>query len=394
MTITSSLGTRNTWKVVYDGNTMLTYNDGATPLWVSSSSSPSSSWGFYASVGGAWHTSSIKNVNVRLKYPYLCYDMSDCCQGQSTVILSNITTTSIPANTFRNCSLTSITIPETITKIDSNAFSGCNALTCINWNPYISRTIATTAIPTSITTCGYYDSIRLYITENGGWYGAGIGIAQLTFCYQTESSSSIVCSNDVGNNIIASSSLSASASHNAYPIATAFDNNIDTKWYSDDTGPGASFPRIVQVVLPIRVKLFSYDVHSQWAQQSPKAWSIDMRNSIDSTVVWTSIDKRVNQVFKDYEMKSFFICTGDRSITIPSTMPIVDNAYKGCQSLTSVVIAPIPTNISTTTGTIITIVVTIIVTSIIATIIIIIRCRTAIVVIHSSNWLPIRKIPS
>jgi hypothetical protein len=341
----------NTWTVLYNGITMLTYNDGNNPLWLSS---PFPTWGFSAKVGGAWHTSTIKNVNLRLRYPYVCSEMSNCCQGQSSVILSNTASITIPANTFSNCQrLTSITIADSITSIGSNAFTGSISLTCIKLNPYVSRTIATTAIPASIPTCGYYDIIRLYITNNGGWSNAGVGIAEFSFCYQTESSSSIVCSNDIGNTIISSSTVTASSSYLPYyPPSSALDNNIDTQWFTGDFGTGVSisFPRILKIVLPYRIKLFSYSIMPSWSAQSPKTWSFDMMNSIDSSMIWTSIDKRDGEVFKSLEKKSYFICSGDSDIVIPGNMPIVDNAYKGCKSVSSVIIAPFTTPTQQPTG--------------------------------------------
>jgi hypothetical protein len=57
--------------------------------------------------------------------------------------------TSLEYATFIDCSsLTSVTIPDSVTRLENSVFLRC-PLTCINWNPAVTRSIGGAALPSA-----------------------------------------------------------------------------------------------------------------------------------------------------------------------------------------------------------------------------------------------------
>jgi hypothetical protein len=62
-------GAVNTWKVIYNDVTLLSYNDANNTAWLQSNKN--NYWGFYAASGPKNHTSFIRKINMNKIFPYV-----------------------------------------------------------------------------------------------------------------------------------------------------------------------------------------------------------------------------------------------------------------------------------------------------------------------------------
>ena len=89
---------------------------------------------------------------------------------------SEIAVSSIDSKSFQNCSsLTSVTIPESITTIDKNAFKNCTGLTTVNFNATKCETMGKSSAPvfegcTSLATVNFGENVQAI--PSNAFYGS------------------------------------------------------------------------------------------------------------------------------------------------------------------------------------------------------------------------------
>ena len=284
------------------------------------------------SVGGSYSDRAFYNCpnittftfgsNVKIIPDYLCSGMS----GLTSVTIPN-SVTSIGSEAFRNCSgLTSVTIPNSVTSIGSEAFKNCSGLTTVHFNA-----------DSCTSAGGSYFNRAFYGCHNitTFTFGNNVKIIPDYLCYEMGNLTSVT----IPNSVI---SIGREAFKNCSGLTTVHFNadsctSAGSSYYSHRAFYGChnittfTFGNNIKIIPPYlcygMVSLTSVTIpNSVTAIGSYAFYSCSGLTSVTVPNSVTSIGDDV-----------FYGCSGLTSVTIPNSVTSIGSeAFKNCSGLTTV----------------------------------------------------------
>ena len=215
------------------------------------------------------------------------------CSSLTSVTIPN-SVTSIRGYAFSGCSLTSITIPNSVTSIGERAFSDCSSLTSVT-------------ISNSVTSIGNEAFYRCYRLTSVTIPNSVTSIGERAF-YECRSLTSVTIPNSV-------TSIGKDTFSNCSSLTSVTIPNSVTS-----IGDGAFFgcSSLTSIIIPNSVT-------------SIGEWVFSSCSGLTSVTIPNSVTSIRDCAFKD--------CSGLKSVTIPNSVTSIGYcAFSGCSSLTSVTI--------------------------------------------------------
>ena len=242
------------------------------------------------------------------------------CYGLTNITIGN-SVTSIENEAFSGCALTSINIPSSVTSIGDQTFKGCSNLTSIT-------------IPHSVTDIGYetfqgcfgLTSVIFHCKEIGSWFSGLLSIKNLTIGEEVTSIRDQAFKGCSGLRSVTFPNSVMSIGNQAFSGCTGLTiivipnsvMSIGSQAFSGCTG-------LSNIVIPNSLT----NISSEFFYGCSNLTSVTIPNSV------TSISYH-----------AFKGCTGLTSVTIPnSVMEIGSEAFAGCSNLADVTIGNSITNI-------------------------------------------------
>ena len=284
--------------------------------------------GYYGSETGITLPASFTAYDRALVESYAIYKYAfEGCRSLTSVTIPD-SVTSIGARAFEDCTgLTSITIPDSVKSIGSSTFSGCSGLTSITIPDSVTSIgsgafeycngLTLITIPGSVTSIGEYAFATCFnltfVTIGEGV--TSIGNGAFINCYKL-----IEVYNKSSLNIVAGSS--------AYGYVGYYAKNVYTEegdsWFTD-TADGFRF---------------FYD-----GAQGYLMGYYGSETEIVLPPSFTAYDRTLVKSYAIYKY-AFQGCTGLTSVTIPDSVTSIGEwAFSGCSGLTSVIIPDSVTSI-------------------------------------------------
>jgi len=237
---------------------------------------------------------------------------------------------SIGFNAFANCSsLTSVTIPNSVTFIGSSAFSGCSSLTSVT-------------IPNSVTSIGSSafsgcSSLTSVTIPNS------VTFIDSSAFYNCSSLTSINLNSDNPNYILQDGILYNKNKTNIIYVLTGISGSIiiPNSVTSIDAYAFQSRLSLISVTIPNSVTSIGFNAFENCSSLT----SVTIPNSVTSIGSYafygcsslTSII--IPNSVTSIGYGAFYGCSGLTSVTIPNSVTSIDShAFSGCSSLTSVTI--------------------------------------------------------
>ena len=269
------------------------------------------------------------------------------CKLLSAVTLPN-NLTSIGSNAFSNCkSLTSIVIPEGVTSIGDDAFSSCSSLTSVTIPNSVTSiesdafswcsSLTSVTIPNSVTSIGNYAFSHCSSLTSVTIPNSVTSIGEKAFYYCT-----FVKENFINNSLL-------NAEESDYWGAEIADIELDGLFIRNDTIIDCR-PYVTSISIPSNITSIGAYAFSDCTSLT----SITIPNSVTSIGTYafdwcTSLTSvTIPNSVTSIGTYAFYNCSSLTSVTIPNSMTSIENsAFRSCSSLTSVTIPNSVTSIGT-----------------------------------------------
>ena len=236
------------------------------------------------------------------------------CSGLTSVTIPN-SVTSIGQEAFSGCSgLTSVTIPNSVTYIGSYAFSGCSGLTSVS----IGNSV-TFIGESAFSGCSGLTSVEFHCAQIGSWFGENKSIKEVV----------------IGNEV---TSIGDYAFYNCTGLTSVTIPNSVTS-----IGSSAFFncPGLTSITIPNSVTSIGWGAFYNCTGLT----SVTIPNSVTSIgdyafsncsgLTSVAIGSGVTSIGYD----AFYGCSGLTSVTIPNSVTSIGwGAFRSCSGLTSVTI--------------------------------------------------------
>ncbi|MBE7082281.1 MAG: leucine-rich repeat domain-containing protein, partial [Clostridiales bacterium] len=268
----------------------------------------------------------------------------------TTVNLPN-TLKTIDDYAFYCASLTSITIPSSVTSIGNSAFSDCTSLTSVNigngvtsidqYAFYCCESLPSITIPSSVTSIGddafdYCTSLTSVTIENGV---TSIGNSTFNDCTSLTSITIPSSVTSIGDNI-----FYGCTSLTSVTIENGVTSIGDSTFYECES--------LTSITIPSSVRSIDYDAfYGTPFLTNLQENSNGVYTCSDGKKIVISVPTSFSGAFDTTNVvciavSAFSDCTSLTSITIPSSVTnISDSAFSGCTSLTSITIPSSVTSI-------------------------------------------------
>jgi ketosteroid isomerase-like protein len=272
------------------------------------------------------------------------------CYNLTSVTIPN-TVTSIGSRAFESCAnLTGITIPNSVTSIGSQAFNGCTSLTDITIPTSVTN-IGTGAFSgcTKLTAINVDNANNAYSSQDGVLYNKDkttlIKYPNVkTGAFTIPASVTNIGSAFYGCTGLTSVTIPASVTSigdGAFSGCTGLTSvTIGNGVTSIGESAFQNCTSLTGITIPDNVTSIRYDAFRGCTGLT----SITIPNTVTSIQARTFYgctgltDVTIGNGVTSIEGQAFYGCTGLTSIIIPNTVTIIDTAFQNCTSLTSITI--------------------------------------------------------
>ena len=265
----------------------------------------------------------------------------DCTSLTSVTIPDSVT--SIGVWTFGNCtSLTSVTIPDSVTKISDNAFSGCksltsitigNGVTSIGWGAFSGCTSLTSVtIPNSVTSIdsSAFNSCISLKSVTIGNNVSSIGGYAFNGCISLTSVTIPDSVTYIGVSAFEDCTLLASVTIPDCEMIIDSDAFYNTAYYNNESNWESSLLYIDNHLIRAKENI-SGNISIKQGTKTIAAEAFELCTSLTNVAIPNSVTGTV--------YRAFINCTSLASIAIPNSVTSISEvAFSGCTSLTNVTI--------------------------------------------------------